>query len=97
MVGVNTVKKKKIRHFVILDIDELKRFKLSLKTKKVVENIVIVIYKQCGKQEYFRESYMIEISKKGERENKAVQHLKIIDGNFPKVMKTSIFALIKLY
>lgn len=63
----------------------------------MVENIVIVIYKQCGKQEYFHESYRIEISKKGERENEAVQHLKVIDGNFPKVMKTSIFALIKLY
>lgn len=33
MVGVNTVKKK-IRHLLILDIDEMKRSKLSMKTKK---------------------------------------------------------------
>ena len=82
---------------VILDIDEMKRSKLSMKTKKVLENIVNVIYKQCGKREYFHESYMIGISEKGERENEDVQHLKVIDGSFPKVRKTPIFALIKLY
>ena len=40
---------------------------------------------------------MVGISEKGERENEDVQHLKVIDGSFPKVMKTPIFALIKLY
>ena len=82
---------------VILDIDEMKRSKLSMKTKKVLENIVNVIYKQCGKREYFHESYMIGISEKGERENEDMQHLKVIDGSFQKVMKTPIFVLIKLY
>ena len=64
MVGVNS---KKIRHLVILDIDEMKRSKLGMKTKKMVKNEVNIIYKQCGKREYFHESYLIGISERGKR------------------------------
>ena len=54
-------------------------------------------YTNNVEKEYFHESYMVGISEKGERENEDVQHLKVIDGSFPKVRKTPIFALIKLY
>ena len=96
MVGVNTVKKNKAFGNLGYRWDEKIQIKHEDKKKKL-ENIVNVIYKQCGKREYFHESYMVGISEKGERENEDVQHLKVIDGSFPKVMKTPIFALIKLY
>ena len=65
------VNSKKIRHLVILDIDEMKRSKLGMKTKKMVKMKWISYINNVEKESISMNHIWLE-SQKGERENEAV-------------------------